>query len=136
MSLLFLQALIADLVHVERVQHAYCPIHKEITHDVEHVHAVHASYNASNQLIEHGGLALPTPAPLKGDHNDSPFDCGELLWLAAETDATFAPSFDLAAPVPVFGSLLPTQKFAHKREHHPAIALHFHASGLSPPVLS
>ena len=136
MSLLFLQALIADIVHVEHVQHAYCPTHQEITHDIDHVDAVRASQLASSKLIDHGGLALPQQAPLKGDHKDSPFDCGDLIWLATSTEAVFSPSFEFTLPPQILPALPDPKTTQLQRDSYPAIALHFHASGLSPPVLS
>lgn len=139
MTLLFLQALIADIVHVERVQHAYCPAHQEVTHDVAHVDAVRAHQLAKSgntaQLVDHGGLALPQQTPLNADHKDSPFDCGELIWLAANTDVVFSPSFDFALPTPLLATLPDPKTTRLERDSYPAIALHFHASGLSPPVL-
>ncbi len=135
MSLLFLQALIADIVHVERVQHAYCPTHQEVTHDIAHVDAVRANQLANQNNIDHGGLALPDHNPLNGDHKNAPFDCGDLIWLAANTDTVFTNTFDFTIPPPLLATLPDPKSTRFERDSYPAIALHFHASGLSPPVL-
>ncbi len=135
MSLVFLQALVGDLVHVGHVEHAYCPEHREVTHDLEHVKAVHASYAASAHTIAHEGM-VSAPAKPRHDHQESPFDCGELAWI-----------FSMGVPLtPALGALAPAFAFATDPPHARAqiderttqrsVPLHFHASGLSPPPIA
>lgn len=129
MSLVFLQALLGDFAHLAHVEHAYCPDHGALTHDVGHVEAVRLV--GAGPIGPRHGVAYPLPEPGKTDHSDSPFECDELVWIGT-APLTLANGPPTAPPLPPVAALDVLPIGAETRAHAP-LPLHFHASGLSPP---